>query len=233
MVEEWKRAAAECVAKLVKDKMVIGLGSGTTMSHVVHVLAERGARATFVPSSFAIQRLAASKGLRLGTLDDHPKLDLTIDGADEIDPNFNMIKGRGGAHTREKILISASKKVAIVVDRTKLVSRLGESVAVPVEILPFAQKFVMRKLAEMKGEPILRTISEGMPFVTDNGNYVVDVKFSSIPRPAELEDAINRVPGVVENGLFTNCVDVVYVGYEGGCKILRSKRDFQKFARLG
>lgn len=233
MVEEWKRAAAECVAKLVKDKMIIGLGSGTTMSHVVHVLAERRTKATLVPSSFAIQRLAASKGLRLGTLDDHPKLDLTIDGADEIDPNFNMIKGRGGAHTREKILISASKKVAIVVDRTKLVSRLGESVPVPVEILPFAQKFVMRKLAEMKGEPILRTISGGMPFVTDNGNYIVDVKFDSIPRPAELEDAINHVPGVVENGLFTNCVDVVYVGYEGGCKILRSKRDFQRFTRLG
>lgn len=231
MIEEWKRAAAECVAKLVKDKMVIGLGSGTTMSHVVYVLAERKTRATLVPSSFAVQRLAASRGLRLGSLDDHPKLDLTIDGADEIDPNFNMIKGRGGAHTREKILISASKKVAIVVDRTKLVSRLGESVPVPVEILPFAQKFVMRKLAEMKGEPILRTIS-GIPFVTDNGNYIVDVKFGSIPRPAELEDAINRVPGVVENGLFTNCVDVVYVGYEGGCKILRSKKDFQKFVRL-
>jgi ribose 5-phosphate isomerase A len=231
MVEDWKRAAAESVAKLVKGDMVIGLGSGTTMAHVVHVLAERRTKATFVPSSFAIQRLAASRGLRLSTLDDHPELDLTIDGADEIDPNFDMIKGRGGAHTREKILVSASKKVAIVVDRTKLVTRLGEGMPVPVEILPFAHKFVMQRLAKLKGEPMLRTASRGMPFVTDNGNYIVDVKFNSIPSPAELEDAINRVPGVVENGIFAGCVDLVYVGYEGGCKILRSKRDFLKFAR--
>jgi len=155
-----------------------------------------------------------------------------IDGADEVDPNFNMIKGHGGAHTREKIVASAAKKIAIVVDRTKLVRLLGERRPVPVEVLPFVYKFTMKKLAELKGKPALRMTPSGIPFVTDDGNYLVDVRFDSISRPAELEKAINCVPGVVENGLFTDLADVVFVGYEGGCKVLRSRRDFLNFMRM-
>ena len=216
-------------AKLVKAGMAVGLGSGTTVTHVVRILAEQRPKAIFIPSSFATQKLASELGLGLGSLEDHPMLDLMIDGADEVDPNFDMIKGKGGAQTREKIVASAARKVVIVVDRRKLVRRLGERVPVPVEVLPFAYKFTMRKLAELKGEARLRTTPAGAPFVTDNGNYIIDVKFASIPRPAELEAEVNRVPGVVENGLFVDVADLVLVGHEGGCVRLKSKQDFLNF----
>jgi len=228
-VEAWKKASARAAAKNVKAGMAVGLGSGTTVAHVVRTLAEQKSKAIFIPSSFATQKLAGELGLGLGSLEDRPKLDLMIDGADEVDQDFNMIKGGGGAQTREKIVASAAKKVAIVVDRTKLVRRLGERVPVPIEVLPFAYKFTMRKLAELGGEARLRTTPAGAPFVTDNGNYIIDVKFVSIPQPTELEAAINRVPGVVENGLFVDVADVVLVGHEGGCAVLRSRRDFLKF----
>jgi ribose 5-phosphate isomerase A len=216
-------------AKLVESGMAVGLGSGTTVAHVVQILAEQKPKAVFVPSSIATQKLAGKLGLELGSLEDHPKLDLMIDGADEVDPDFDMIKGKGGAQTREKIVASAARRVAIVVDRTKLVRRLGERAPVPVEVLPFAYKFTMLKLAELDGKARLRTTPAGAPFVTDNGNYIIDVKFASIPRPAELEAEINRVPGVVENGLFVDVADIVLVGYEGGCAALRSRRDFLDF----
>ena len=227
----WKREAAERAARLVKDKMVVGLGSGTTVAEVVRAISKLKPSATFVPSSSSIQRLAGDLGLKLGSLDVHDKLDLMIDGADEVDPNFNMIKGRGGAHTREKIVAGAAKRVVIVVDRTKLIRKLGERSPVPVEVLPFARAYTARRLAELGGEPKLRMAVSGAPFVTDDGNYILDVKFRSVPKPAELEWKINRVPGVVENGLFTDVADIVIVGYEGGCMRLKSKRDFLRFMR--
>jgi len=230
-VEAWKKASARAAAKLVKSGMVVGLGSGTTVMHVVRILAEKKLKAVFIPSSSTTQKSGGKLGLELGSLEDHPKLDLMIDGADEVDPDFNMIKGKGGAQTREKIVASAARKVVIVVDRTKLVRRLGERVPVPVEVQPFAYKFTMLKLAELDGKARLRTTPAGAPFVTDNGNYIIDVKFASIPLPAELEAEINRVPGVVENGLFVDVADVVLVGHEGGCAVLRSRRDFMNFVR--
>jgi len=228
-IEEWKRNAAEAAARLVKDGMVVGFGSGTTVAHAIRALAKKKSRAVFVPSSSATQQLAAGLGLRLSPLAKHPQLDLVIDGADEVDPNFNLLKGRGGAHTREKIVASAGRRVVIIVDRTKLVRRLGERSPVPVEVLPFAHEYTMRGLVKLGGKPKLRVTSAGVPFVTDDGNYLVDVKFRSIPKPAELEQKINLVPGVVENGLFINVADIVIVGHEGGCKILRSKKDFLAF----
>lgn len=229
--EIWKRMAAETAAKMVRDKMVVGLGSGTTIVKVIQALAKLKSRAIFIPSSSATQRLASDLGLKLSSLDTHDKLDLMIDGADEVDPNFDMIKGRGGAHTREKIVAGAAKRVVIVVDRTKLVKKLGERMPVPVEILPFAREYTIRKLAELGGEPKLRMDTGGAPFITDNGNYVVDVKFHSIPTPSKLERQLNRVPGVVENGIFSNVADMVLVGYEKGCTRLRSKQSFLKFIR--
>lgn len=230
-VEEWKRAAAEAAAKLVRDGMVVGLGSGTTMAQVISALAKLKPKATFVPSSSATQRLASKRGLRLSSLDTHERLDLVLDGADEVDPNFNLIKGRGGAHTREKIVASAAQRVVIVVSRAKLTRRLGERAPVPVEMLPFACEYTMRRLAEFGGEPKLRLTSAGTPFVTDDGNYIADVKFRSIPNPAKLEQAINRVSGVVENGIFVGVADEVLVGHEDGCVRLMSKRDFLRFMR--
>lgn len=229
--EKWKREAAEVAAKLVRDKMVVGLGSGTTVIKVIQVLAKLKPKAIFVPSSSATQRLASDLGLELSSLDVHDKLDLMIDGADEVDLNFNMIKGRGGAHTREKIVAGAAKRVAIVVDKTKLVKKLGEHAPVPVEVLPFVREYMMSKLAQLGGEPKLRMSASGAPFITDNGNYVMDVKFHSITNPTKLEHQINRVPGVVENGIFVDVADEVIVGYEVGHAKLRSKQDFSKFMR--
>jgi len=227
----WKREAAKVAAKLVRDKMVVGLGSGTTVAEIIRVLAKLKSKATFISSSSTTQRLAGDLGLKLSSLDVHDKLDLTIDGADEVDPDFNMIKGGGGAHTREKIVAGAAKRVVIVVDRTKLVEKLGERAPVPVEVLPFAREYTMRKLVGLGGNPKLRMSPSGAPFITDNGNYVVDTKFRSIPKPAELEQQINRMPGVIENGLFVDVTDILLVGYSGGCKTLRTKKDFLKFLR--
>lgn len=230
-IEGWKRNAAEAAAKLVENDMVVGLGSGTTVAHAVRVLAKKKSRAVFVPASSATQLLATEIGLRLGSLAEHPRLDLVIDGADEVDPSFNLLKGRGGAHTMEKIVASAGERVVILVDRTKLVRRLGERSPVPVEVLPSAHEYTARKLTELGGEPKLRIAASGASFITDNGNYIVDVKFRSIPKPAELERKINCVPGVVENGIFVGVAGVVLVGHEGGCETLRSKRDFLNFVR--
>ncbi len=227
--QEWKRAAAEEAAKLVQDEMSVGLGSGSTLAELVHILSRRKTGATFVASSSSIQRLASRLGLRLASLDDYPNLDLVLDGADEVAPDFSMIKGGGGAHTREKMVASAAKQVAIVVDRTKLVPRLGERNPVPVEVLPFAWGFTAKRLAGLGDEPELRTSPSGSPFVTDDGNYIIDLKFESIDDPAKLERDINQVPGVVENGLFVGVADLLLVGYEGGCKTLRSRADFLDF----
>jgi ribose 5-phosphate isomerase A len=232
-VEGWKDASARVAAKFVKTGMAIGLGSGTTVTHVIRVLAEQRPKAIFIPSSIATQNLACELGLKLSSLEDCPKLDLMIDGADEVDPDFNMIKGKGGAHTREKIVVGAAEKVLIIVDRTKLVKRLVERAPVPVEVLPFEYKFTMLKLSKLNGKAILRTTSARAPFVTDNGNYIIDVKFPQISRPAELEAKINAVPGVVENGLFVDVADEVFVGHEGGCARLKLKRDFLNFLLRG
>ncbi|MCD6247893.1 MAG: ribose-5-phosphate isomerase RpiA [Hadesarchaea archaeon] len=227
--EEWKRVAAREAAKFVGDGMTVGLGSGTTVAEVVRCLGGRKPDAIFVSSSSSTQQLAEKLGLRLASLGEHPKLDLMLDGADEVAPDFSMIKGGGGAHTREKIVASAARRVIIVVDRTKLVSRLGEKFPVPVEVLPFAHGYTARKLEELGGEPELRKTSAGEPFITDNGNYILDVRFGEIETPAELEQVINQVPGVVENGLFVGVADEVLVGHEGGCARLCSKEDFLRF----
>jgi len=211
--------------------MAVGLGSGSTVAHVVKCLAKLKPDASFVPGSIATQRLASELGLKLASLHEYRRLDLMIDGADEVDARFNMIKGRGGAQTREKIVADAAKRVVIVVDRTKLVSLLGEKMPVPVEVLPFVYRTAIRKLAELGGKPILRVTPTGAPFVTDDGNYIVDVKFRSISNAAKLEQVINRVPGVIENGIFVGVADIVLVGHEGGCKVLKSKKDFVNFAR--
>ena len=227
----WKREAAKVAAKLVRDKMVVGLGSGTTVAEIIRVLAKLKSKATFITSSSLTQRLAGDLGLKLSSLDVYDKLDIMIDGADEVDPDFNLIKGRGGAHTREKIVAGAAERVVIVVDRTKLVKKLGERAPVPVEVLPFAREYTARKLAELGGEPKLRVAMGESPFVTDDGNYILDVKFHSIINPAELEQKINRIPGVVENGIFVGVADLVLVGYESGCMKLDSKQAFLKFMR--
>lgn len=231
-IEAWKNSAAECAAGLVHDGMIVGLGSGSTVAKIIRAISELEPKATFVTSSSESQRLASDLGLNLSSLEVHDKLDMMVDGADEVDKNFDMIKGRGGAHTKEKIVAGAAKKVVIAIDRTKLVRRLGERSPVPVEVVPFAPKYTMRKLALLGGEPNLRMSPSGALFITDNGNYVVDVKFQSIARPAKLERMINLTPGVVENGIFSGVADVLLVGYEGGCSVLKTRKGLLKFLKI-
>lgn len=230
-VETWKTNAAKEAAKLVRDGMIVGLGSGSTVAKVIKAISELKPNATFVTSSFESQRLADKLGLRLSSLDVYHDLEMMIDGADELDPNFDMIKGHGGAHTREKIVAGAAKRVVIVVDRTKLVKKLGERFPVPVEILPHAPEYTMSKLAELGGQVTLRMVPSATPFVTDNGNYLVDIKFRKISNPAKLEQKINNYPGVIDNGLFAGVADLLLVGHDGGCATLKSKKDFLKFIK--
>jgi ribose 5-phosphate isomerase A len=168
--------------------------------------------------------LAVSCGIPLTTLDEHPHLSVTIDGADQVDTQLNLIKGMGGALMREKIVASAAKQLVIVVDETKLVERLGMKHPVPVEILPFALSFVMATVREFRGKPVLREGKHKVgPVVTDNGNFILDVDFGVIDDPGELDAKLKLVPGVLETGLFPGMADVAYVGGPSGVERLVRK----------
>jgi len=214
--EAKKRAALEAV-KHVKNGFVLGLGSGSTAAYAIQEMERRikqeGLRILGVPTSYQALLVAVDCGIPLTTLNEHPQLDLTIDGADQIDGSLNLIKGMGGALTREKIVASASKQLIIVVDETKLVERLGTNHSVPVEVLPFALPTVMLKVREIGGKPVLR---EGKgkvgPVVTDNGNFIIDVDFGPVSTPKELDSLLKSVSGVIETGLFVEMADIIYVG---------------------
>ncbi|MDH5532245.1 MAG: ribose 5-phosphate isomerase A [Candidatus Bathyarchaeota archaeon] len=223
-VDAKKRAALEAV-KHVREGFVVGLGSGTTAAYAVQEIGERvrqgDLRVLGVPTSHQALMLAVSCGIPLTTLDEHPLLDLAIDGADQIDRELNLIKGMGGALTREKIVASAAKQFVIVADETKLVEKLGVNHSIPLEVLPFALPIVMVKVRELGGKPVLR---EGKgkvgPVVTDNGNFVVDVDFGPVDFLSELDVKLKLVPGVLETGLFVGIADVVYVGGKTGVQRL-------------
>jgi ribose 5-phosphate isomerase A len=220
--ERWKEFAAEKACDFVEDGMRVGLGSGTTVQKIVRELVARKPRAKFVPASSSTEEMARRSGLSLIPLEP-PELDLVLDGADEVDPEFNALKGKGGALTREKILCRAARRVVLVVDRTKLVRTL--SGPVPVEVLPFALAFVRRRLEELGGGPRLREVS-GSPFITDNGNYILDTAFGRIRNPEKMEREINQIPGVIENGIFPRAADEIVVGHEGGASVVRGRRQF-------
>jgi ribose 5-phosphate isomerase A len=168
--------------------------------------------------------LAKELGIPLTTLLDHPVIDLTIDGADEVDPKLNLIKGLGGALTREKVVAANSIKEIIVVDESKLVEQLGTKAPLPVEIIKFSWNTCKSKLESLQCEPILRKDKKNpqVNYVTDNDNYVLDCRFKGIQSPTELELQINNIPGVIENGLFLNLTDLVVVASAEGIKVLTS-----------
>jgi len=214
--EAKKRAALEAV-KHVKDGFVVGLGSGSTAAYAIYELGwricEEGLHVLGVPTSYQALMLAVECRIPITTLDVHSQLDLTIDGADQVDKRLNLIKGLGGALTREKIVASASKQLIIVVDETKLTAELGANQPIPLEVLPFASTFVIAKLKALGGKPILRMDKNKVgPTVTDNGNFLVDVDFGIIKNPQKLNADLKSIPGVVETGLFLNMADIVYVG---------------------
>jgi ribose 5-phosphate isomerase A len=222
MSEQAKRHAAEQAAMLVEDGMVLGLGTGSTANLLLAKLGERvreGLKVCGVPTSEATMQLARVLDIPLTTLDDDPRLDLTLDGADEVDPDFHLIKGLGGALLREKVVAAASARVVIMVDEGKLVKKLGTKAPLPVEVARFAWRPVHDKLLTMGAEPALRRAKDGAPFVSDNGNLILDARFpNGIDDPARTESAVNNIPGVVENGLFLGLATEVVVGNETGAQ---------------
>ncbi len=219
-----KRAALEAV-KHIKNRQVVGLGSGSTAAYAIQELGKLIRRKKWhilaVPTSHQAFLLAVDWGIPVTTLEEHPKVDITIDGADQINRYLDMIKGMGGALVREKIVASASKQVIIIADETKLVKKLGVDHPVPVEVVPSATVVVMSRIREIGGKPILRTGAGKVgPVVTDNGNFILDVSMEQIGNPEELDLKLRSIPGVVETGLFIGLADIVYVGTRSTVKRL-------------
>jgi ribose 5-phosphate isomerase A len=222
--EEEKEAAGRAAAKLVRDGEVVGLGTGSTAYFAVIALGERvkaGLKIVGIPTSEKTADLARSVGIPLSTLDEHPEIDITIDGADEIDPKLNLIKGGGGALLREKIVASASKKMVVVADSGKVVAALGKF-PLPVEIIDFARAVVEKKIAALGATSKLRMKADGKPFVTDEGHHILDCNFGKIDDPPSLARALSDMPGVVEHGLFIGLAKVALVGKEDSVQEIHS-----------
>jgi ribose 5-phosphate isomerase A len=218
-----KRLAAEKSLQYVQDGMCLGLGSGSTATIMLELLGRRirdGLRVCGVPTSETSQRLAERAGIPLVTFEDVQRLDLTIDGADEADRDLNLIKGGGGSLLREKIVASLSRRVVIVVDSTKQVDRLG-AFPLPIEVVRFAYRPIAEALMELGAAPVLRRDSHHRPFVTDEGNYILDCAFGAIDDPAALARRLDAMPGVMEHGLFINMADTLIVGRDCGVVVVQ------------
>lgn len=216
-MEALKKKAAASAVGLLKSGQVVGLGTGSTANYMIAEVGKlvRAGRLKIsgVPTSNATEKLARGNGIPLTTLYDHPDVDITIDGADQIDKNLNMIKGGGGAHLREKLVAMNSRKLIIIVDESKMVEKL--SYPVPVEVaIPLAES-AKKKLEKLGCSAKLREL-KGEPYITDNGNYIIDCDFGIIENPAELENKINSVEGVFDNGIFCGFSPEVHVGTKEG-----------------
>jgi ribose 5-phosphate isomerase A len=222
--QEDKKAAGESAACLVKDDMVVGLGTGSTVAWTIRKLGEMvrdGLNILGVPTSYQAEALAIESGIRLTTLSQNPVLDLAIDGADQVDRKLFAIKGGGAAHTREKVVSCSARKFVVVADESKYVEKLSHPV--PVEVLPFAAWLVERRLGELGGLSVLRLgrMKDG-PVITDNGNFVMDVDFGLIKDPRGLAAKISPIPGVVEHGIFDN-LDELHLARKGEVEIIRRR----------
>jgi ribose 5-phosphate isomerase A len=219
--------AAKSAISLIPKHGALGLGSGSTVAIFAKELGQKIASGkadiSVVPSSYQAYQLAIDYGIPLTTLDINPELLLTVDGADEVDKNLNLTKGGGGALLREKIVASASKKLIIIVDESKLVDHLGTNFAVPIEVFPFSLGAVQKRILKMGIEPTVRQAAKKMgPVITDNGNFILDLKFSGpILEPLRVASDLKMLPGVIETGLFVDMTDEVHVGTQNGAYILR------------
>lgn len=216
-----KQSAGERACEYVKDGDIVGLGTGSTAFFTIKklgMMVSEGLDITGIPTSISSETLAKKSGIRLSTLEEHPEINITIDGADEFDPNLNLIKGMGGALFREKIVASASKMGIIVVDPSKSVDILGTKSPLPVEVASFGWKQCIAKLNELGCSPVLRK-RDGAIYLSDNKNHIIDCSFEIIDDPWGLESRINNIPGVVENGLFLGLTDLVIMGTEEGEKL--------------
>lgn len=223
-IEDFKRAAAEAALAHVEPGMKLGLGTGSTAAIFVELLGqrvERGLEVVGVPTSEATRELAERFGVPLTTMKDEPELDLTIDGADEVDPQLRLIKGGGGALLREKIVACASKRMIVIADESKRVERLGKF-PLPIEVVPFGKESTLRAIAKLaielgvKGEVVLRRSEDGCPVVTDSGHVILDGHFHRIDEPERLAAALVSLPGVVEHGLFIGLASLAIFAGENG-----------------
>jgi ribose 5-phosphate isomerase A len=215
-MEELKKRAADEAVKSIVNGMVIGLGTGSTTQYAIRRIGElvkQGLKITGIPTSKQSERLATEIGISLGDLNEYTTIDITIDGADEVDKNLHLIKGGGGALLREKIVATASKRLIIIVDETKISDTF--SFPLPIEILPFGWVHTTKKIRELGFNPIFRK-----NFVTDSGNYIVDCSYESLADIKKTADNINAIPGVIENGFFINLADKIIVGKRDGIETI-------------
>ncbi|KYH39888.1 MAG: Ribose 5-phosphate isomerase A [Candidatus Bathyarchaeota archaeon B26-1] len=226
--EDAKRRAALEAVKHVKDGFVVGLGSGSTAAFAIREIGRRireeNLKVLGVSTSYQSYILAVECGIPITNLGEHPQIDLDIDGADQIDRDLNLIKGGGGALLREKVVASAAKEVIIVADETKLSRRLGENRVIPLEVLPFAVPVVMLKVKKIGGNPRLREKNTGGPYITDNGNFILDVDFGPIDDPEELDRKLKSIPGIVETGLFIGMTNMAYIGTPNNVRVIQRTR---------
>ena len=215
MNDELKRQAALAALEELRDGMIVGLGSGSTASIFIRELGKAGLKVLGIPTSEESGRIANEVGVRLTTLNDHPEIDVTVDGADEVSAELDLTKGLGGALVREKIVAHASKRVVIIVDESKLVPRLGTKTAIPVEVIPLA---VPRVLRALKGARVRQ--KNGEPYISDNGNVILDWRHGPIESPAALEKQLKAMTGVVDSGIFASVASCVIVAASTGVRKL-------------
>jgi ribose 5-phosphate isomerase A len=218
-----KQEAADAALEFVKSDTVIGLGTGSTADCFIQSLGAalksgRLRNVRGVPTSIASDRLARGLNIPIVSLSDHPRLHLAIDGADEVDPQLNLIKGLGGALLREKIIAQSAEKMIVIVDNSKLVPFLGSKSPLPIEVAAFSHEIHIEHFRKLGAEPVLRKKADGSIFETDNGNYIYDCRFARIDEPSVLQTAIRAWAGVVDTGLFINIAAAVLVGSETGVK---------------
>jgi ribose 5-phosphate isomerase A len=217
-----KEIAAKSAVTLVKDGQIVGLGTGSTAAFAIQQIAWRIKDEDLdilgIPTSIATERMARSLDIPLTTLKEHPEIDIDIDGADQVDAVLQLIKGGGGAHTKEKTVAKHSAKFIVIVDETKISDTLN--IPVPVEAVLSSWESVASELESLGGKPKIRTTNEG-PFITDNDNYVIDADFGIITNPGALEKDINSIEGVIDNGIFVGLTSEVHIGTANGVKIKR------------
>ena len=217
---EGKSFVAKQAAQLIQDGMVVGMGTGSTIACLIEELARRvreeGIKFVAVPTSFQSRILCMKLGIPVRDMQDTASVDLAIDGADEVDPALNLIKGGGASQTPEKIVAAMAKEFVVVVDESKLVNRLGSTFPVPIEVLPSARCYVERAIRDLGGEPALRmAVRKDGPVVTDNGELVFDVRFAPTTDLRAIDQALHHVPGIIETGLFFDMTSKVLVGCGG------------------
>lgn len=211
-----KKAAARASIRYIESGMVVGLGSGSTSSEFIKLLGERVQAGSLqirgIPTSAGSQQLAASLGIPLVTFQDVSQIDVSVDGADEIDPHLRLIKGHGGALLHEKIIATATRRFVVIADHTKLVNVLGV-MALPVEVISFAEPLLIRRISALGANVALRIEPDGKPFVTDEGNHILNCEFGEIRDPEKLGAELDHIPGIVEHGLFVGLATVALVAH--------------------